>query len=76
MKIPIPAGDGLTKDTAFFFLEAKSNLDGVAMAYAYMESLGSEYKQLKQYQHIDSTDEEIIEWWETPVGKFWFRYRV
>jgi len=69
MSIPIPIGDGLTKETAYFFPEAKSNFDGVAMAYDYIKSLGKKYRLIKEFQHIDSTDEEIIEWRETPTEK-------
>jgi hypothetical protein len=76
MSIPIPTGDGLTKETAYFFPEAESNFDGVAMAYAFMNSRGPEFRRIKQCIHIESTDTEIIEWWETPSGKFWFRHRI
>ena len=75
-QIPQPLGDGLTKETAYSFPQARNSFEGVAMAYAFMQSRGPEYQRLKQFQHIDSTDEEIIEWWETSAGKFWFRYRT
>jgi hypothetical protein len=75
VSIPIPTGDGLTKDSAYFFTQAQGNFDAIGMAYKFMQSRGPQYRRLRQYLY-ETTDSEIIEWWETPSGKFWFRYQL
>jgi len=71
-----PQGDGLTQETAYHFPNAKSYPEMIDMAHRFMKWRGRKYTMKKQFQHIDSSDSEIIEWWETAAGKFWFRYRM
>ena len=74
VSIPIPTGDGLSEETAYFFPLAKGNHDGIPMAYEFMESRGPEYLPNRQGLR-DMTDSDILEYWETDAGVFWFRYR-
>jgi hypothetical protein len=44
------------------------------MAHRFMASQGPRYR-LRIQALVDMDDENVVEYWDTDAGRFWFRYR-
>ncbi len=64
-----------TKEDPWFFPQARSSAEGVAMAHEFMGSKGPDHRLHRQVL-AEMDDENILEYWETVAGTFWFRYAI
>lgn len=70
----VPEGSG-TEEDPWFFPDASSQGEGIAMAHEFMNAAGPEFGLRKQYL-VGMEGDQILEYWETDSGIFWFRYRM
>lgn len=70
---PYPVEGWGTKEDPWFFPSARTSAEGVSMAHEFMSLKGPEYR-LRRQALVDMDDQKILEYWETAVGTFWFRY--
>ena len=73
---PPVTGDGLTEKTPWEFPLSRMQGDGVAMAHEFMAWKGPEYSLNKQVLLHTDDENELLEYWDTDAGRFWFRYRM
>ena len=75
--VPPPVtGDGLTEKTPWEFPLSRMQGEGVEMAHEFMAWKGPEYSLNKQVLLHTDDENELLEYWDTDAGRFWFRYRM
>lgn len=76
-KKPSPEGDGKTKETAFFFKNARSSQEAMSLSYRYLDEAG--YKNLTPYSRVNAgigkegEQSFIYDKWKTKDGEIWFK---
>jgi len=70
IKAPKPEGDGKSRDTAFFFLKARTDMEAIKLGYEFLEKEG--YKVEKR-ENGGVTDGFIYDVYTTDKGTIWFK---
>lgn len=70
IKAPKPEGDGKSRDTAFFFPKARTNMEAIELCYKFLEK--ESYKVQKR-ANCGVTDEFIYDVYTTNKGTVWFK---
>lgn len=76
-KKPCPEGDGKTKETAFFFKNARTSQEAIDLSYQYLHEAG--YNNLTPTSRINGGIETVGEQlfiydrWNTKDGEIWFK---
>jgi hypothetical protein len=71
-KKAIPAGDGKTKDTAYYFKNARTSQEVMKLTYKYLEDIGYKLNP-NDRMNAGIENECIYDVWDTHIGKIWFK---
>ncbi|WP_440465731.1 hypothetical protein ACKI1H_17250 [Pseudomonas sp. YH-1] len=75
-KKPVPQGDGRSKETAFFFKNARTSQEAIALSYQYLTETGSSIDIRRKTNGGAITENGIVyiyDIWKTESGTIWFK---
>lgn len=69
---PIPLGDGKSRETAFYFKNARTSQEAIKLSYQYITNIGHDPYQTKRSSR-GASEGYVFDVWETAKGDVWFR---
>ncbi|QXG22928.1 hypothetical protein KTT56_13920 [Pseudomonas viridiflava] len=75
-KKPLPEGDGKTKETAFYFKNARTSQEAMDLSYKFLLEIGHQIKPSDRVNGGPGKENEIMyiyDKWSTKKGDIWFK---